>query len=232
MVLTREQKRELDKEIIGKARRDARKQTAKMVKRKADKVFSRPTKTAGKAFNKITKAYSYKPSLSKNLTRQFSGVFGGSNSNSTSKDNPVGRPRGDFKHRSPFNGQPIPATVFYKQMREFRRQQVQRANVVDQQAVQELAKRGIPPSQAQQIVDTRQLQSVGVQPQVPQQVIENQMRQRFIQQFQRPNQNQMQSVSNAVRPIWRRQNMVRVERDAFGNVKQINSGNDPRNFWN
>jgi len=158
------------------------------------------------AKKKIKIPLSYRQNLSTNLAKAFTG-----SQSKPQGNNPVGRPRGNFKHRSPFNGQPIPAVVYYKQIREFRRLQQQRANQVDRQQIQQLAKRGIPPEQAKQIVDVRQIRSV-----VPQQP----------QQIQNPPQ------SSAVRPIWRRKSVVNYEVDSMGNRRPILQGNDPRSFWN
>jgi len=167
----------------------------------------------------------YRPSLSSNLVRQF----GGGNSQGSQqrvKAGP-GRPAGpaSYKHRSPFNGQPISATEYYKQIREFRRRQIQQAQISQNQQVQQLSKKGIPPSVAQQVIQQR-VQQVS-QPQ-------NQLTQEQIRQLQvqRLMEQQNQNTSSAVRPIWRRQSVVRFETDIFGNRRPILQGNDPRSFWN
>lgn len=79
----------------------------------------------------------------------------------------VGRPAGQYKTRiNPFTNQPIqiPATEYYKLIDKFKDIQKLKASTIAQQTdtaqVQALAQRGIPPEQAKQIVDTRQLQSV------------------------------------------------------------------------
>ena len=188
---------------------------------------------------KITKAVKYRPRLSASLLNIGAGFSSGGRVKSSQrrvKEGP-GRPRGDFKHRDPQTGQPIPATVYYKRVKELRRQQQQQAQQISQQVdaqqLQQLAKRGIPPEQAKQIIDQRQLQSVGVQPQMSefqrQQLILQQLRQ---QQMQTPSQQAFNRPSQAVIPIWRRQNVIRYERDIFGNVKAVEGGNNPKNFWN
>jgi len=158
------------------------------------------------------------------------------------QDSP-GRPKGDYKHKDPQTGQPIPATVYYKRIRQLKREAQQQASQVDIQQIQQYAKRGIPPQQATQIVNQRQFQSVGVPTQIQNgnvvPITQNEMlrrqlalqeiqRQQQFQQIQRQMPQQVINPSNAVRPIWRRQNQLRYERDAFGNVKQVQGGNDPR----
>jgi len=249
MVKTLEQyKQEAD--ILKRAKEGRRQEQIQNIKSKIKKVGtaigSYKIKKTPSKFKKISKAISYGKSLPSNLMRTYGG--GGtrqSGSQQRVKEGP-GRPRGEYKHRDPQTGQPIPATVFYKRVKELRRQAQQNARLRDIQQVQELSKRGIPPSQAQQIVDARQLQSVGVQPQqfqqvqmqpqrIPTQISPEMQRQLFIQQLQRQQQPQFQPQGvpfQAVRPIWRRQNTQRYERDIFGNVKVVQGGNDPKNFWN
>ena len=240
MVKTLEQyKKEAD--ILKNAKKGIRKERIRNLKSKVKKVASdigsyRIKKTKRPSIQKrIANTIKYRKKLSSNLMNQFTG---GSKRNGTQqrvKEGP-GRPRGDYKHRDPQTGQPIPATIYYKRIKELKRQAEQAARLRDIQAIQEMGKRGIPPEQSKQIIDTRQLQSVGVQSQVqiqPQRIspqISPEMQRRiFIQQLQR----QQQGVpSQAVRPIWRRQNTQRYERDIFGNVKIIQGGNDPKNFWN
>jgi len=117
----------------------------------------------GKTFKKVVKAYKYKPRLSKTLLG-YSAAFGGGHAQQQGQ-RPVGRPPATFKHRDPQTGQPIPATLYYKRVRELRRLAEQQARLRDIQQIQQLAKQGIPPEQAKQIVDLRQLQQAGVQPQ-------------------------------------------------------------------
>jgi len=223
---------------------------------KLEKLRAKNIKNRTKIKRKPKIKIGYRPSLSSNLQRTFGGVFGGQTRQSGSKQRVKegpGRPRGDFKHRSPFTGQPIPATVFYKQIKEFRRLQEQRANQVDQQQVQQLAKRGIPPQQAKQIVDVRQLRNVGIQPQiqngvVPYQVqqipqpippqlspemqrqifIQQQLQQLQTQQNQRPNPFASQVPSNLPRYGKRGQF---IEGDAFGKPR-IKTFGDGKSFWN
>jgi len=192
------------------------------------------SRSAEKGLKSIAGSFGYSKKLSSSLLNIGAG---GRPQGQRVKEGP-GRPRGDFKHRDPYTGKPIPATLFYKRIKDFRRDQQQKAQQVDQQVVQQLAKRGIPPEQAKQIVDTRQLQSVGVQPQVQNGVVpmSPEMQRQLMLQAQMQNQprpiQQSNYPSQAVRPIWRRQNMIRVETDMLGNKKEVLSGNDPRNFWN
>lgn len=201
------------------------------------------TKVKKPSFKKISRAVSYRKPLSSNLMRTFGGGTPSQSSQHRVKEGP-GRPRGDYKHRDPQTGQPIPATVFYKRIKELRRQAEQAARIRDVQAIQELGKRGIPPSQAQQIVDTRQLQSIGVQPQqqviqpqkIPSQLPPEVQKQLFIQQL-RGQQSQGQLTpeqirilqmqrGTSVRPIWRRNPVIGEERG----VKKIYGV--PQSFWN
>ena len=79
----------------------------------------------------------------------------------------VGRPAGTLKVRiNPFTGKQIkiPAKQYYKLVRQYNNRNEAVANTVDRQQVTQLARRGIPPEQAQQIVDARQLQQVYQQP--------------------------------------------------------------------
>jgi len=236
------------KENINKQRKLERKEKAKaFVKsvsssyKKASQRSERVGSGVKKAFKGTTQAFKASGRLSGSLLNIGAGFSGQRVRGAKQRVQAgPGRPAGEYKHRSPFTGQPIPATEFYKQKREFRRLQQQKAQQVDQQAIQQLAKRGIPPEQAQQVVDTRQLRSIGVQPQIqngvvpmPQnEAIRRQLAmQEMMRQQQLPQQIQQGYPSKALRPIWRRQNVIRTETDAFGNVKQVQGGNDPRNFW-
>ena len=246
MVKTLEQYKQ-EVEILKRAKEGRRKEQIKNIKSKIKKagvaVSSYKIKKKPSKFKKIAGVVNYRPSLSSNLMRTYGGMGGTRQSGSQQrvKEGP-GRPRGDYKHRDPQTGQRIPATLFYKRMKEVKRQAEQLARLRDIQAVQEMSKRGIPPSQAKQIVDARQLQSVGVQPQIqqvqmqpqriPTQITPEMQRQLFIQQLQRQQPQQQGVPSQTVRPIWRRQNTQRYERDIFGDVKVVQGGNDPKNFWN
>jgi hypothetical protein len=103
--------------------------------------------------------------------------------------------------------------------------QNQTAEQTQRQQLQQLAKKGIAPNRAELIQQRLMQQALLDQSQ-------NQMNQRQMQNMSQQVQQLPQEVQTSVRPIWRRQNIVRTERDAFGNIKQIQSGNDPRNFWN
>jgi len=79
----------------------------------------------------------------------------------------AGRPAGEYKTRiDPFTGQSIqiPATEYYKLMKEYKAQQELKAETtaqrVDTSQVQQLARRGVPPEEAKKIVDIRQAQQV------------------------------------------------------------------------
>jgi len=76
-----------------------------------------------------------------------------------------GRPAGVFKHTSPLTGQKVPATTYYRHLKEARRRlrtQAQQSRIREQAA---MARRGVPP----QITRMRQMQRIQ-QPQYPQQI--------------------------------------------------------------
>jgi hypothetical protein len=146
----------------------------------------------------------------------FLKAFGGGSSRSSQGSNrPVGRPRGVFRHTSPITGKAIPATVYYKELRNIRRQQ---SNLAQQRQLayqQAMARRGIQPQQ--------------VQAQMPQQqVIARPMPQQ--QQIQ-PQRMPIQPIQQQPRSIWNRQGYVAQEVDAFGRVRQVVRGR-PESFWN
>jgi len=210
----------------------------KKISNKLDKNIS---KTGKKAFKGVSKAYGTKQRLSSSLLNIGAGFAGGTpktqGTQQRVKEGP-GRPRGDYKHRDPQTGQPIPATLYYKRVKQLKREAQQKAQQVDQQAIQQLSKRGIPPEQAKQVIDTRQLQSVGVQPQYPNQMSEFQRQQMILQQIQQqqmprpmPQQIPQRYPSQAVRPIWRnREGRVDTDWGLFGR-KQVVRG-VPQSFWN
>jgi len=173
---------------------------------------------------------SYRKNLSSNLMRQFGGD--GRTSQQQGK-RPVGRPRGEFKHRDPETGQPIPATQFYKRLKEVRRKAQQQSQTEDIRQIQQLAKKGIPPEQAKQIVDRRQLQSVGIQSQPQQQQLTpEQIRQLIIQkQLQEQQKNNVfaSKVPSNLPRYGRRGEFI--EGDAFGNPK-VKVYGDEKSFWN
>lgn len=192
----------------------AQKQANKVYKdkyKKASKKFEKVTKTTGKAITQSSKMYKYNKKLSDTLLN-YSNAFGGQQTQKQS----VGRPKGVMKWISPITKRPVPAQQYYKDLRLFNKLQEQRAAQIQQAKQQELAKRGITPQMLQQMEQARQLRE--------QQVIQQQPQIKQIQQNNYP--------SNAVRPIWRRYNQVRVETDIMGNKREVLVGNDPRNFWN
>lgn len=220
-------------EILEKAKQGRLKEKRENIIKGIKKVVqkSQPKKQSSQpkkqnTFKKISSAIGYRKSLSSNLMRQFGGQSQSQQSRS------VGRPRGSLKHRDPRTGQPIPATLYYKIIRDLNRQRTQQAELqaqkIDSQQIQQLSKRGIPPEQAKQIVNLRQMQSV--MPQQNNQQMPEELRRQIAMQQQIEKLNQQQP-SSAVRPIWRRQNIIRYERDAFGRTKPILSGNNPANFW-
>lgn len=199
---------------------------------------------AGRTLKKVAGAYKYSPKLSRSLLNIGVGYNGAQPTQQRVKEGP-GRPRGDFKHIDPFTGKPIPATLYYKRVKDFKRIAEQTSRQEDLQAIQQLSKRGIPPEQAKQIIDQRQLQSAGVQ-KVPQQVTQNisnyeKLKQlELIQKQLKQQQNQVRQVpqqlpnsypSQAVRPIWRnREGRLDYDWGLFGR-KVVRRG-VPQSFWN
>lgn len=179
-----------------------------------------------KAFKGASKAYRATKKLSNTLLSYGAGF---ANPQQSGGYRGPGRPAGVMKHRSPFTGKPIPAPQFYKEMRAFRRQQSQQADQVQTQQQVRFARQGVAPNQIQQTVEQRMKQQFMMQQMAQQRPMPQQFQQ-VPQQFRlQPPQG---VPSNAVRPIWRRYNMPRYERDIFGNPKVVQGGNDPRNFWN
>lgn len=244
--------KQLQKEarILKQTKANIKKENARLRSEKLKKIKSnlketnnvarKVEKSASKAIKNISKAYGYRKVLSSNLQRQFGGVFGGSNSNPQQQGTrPVGRPSGpaSYKHRSPFNGQLIPATEYYKQIRDFRRIQAQRANQVDQKQVSQLANRGIPPEQAKQIVDSRQ-ERIVVQPQrinpnlppeIQRQLLIQQLRQQYPQQQNERYNPYASQVPRNIPKYGRRGEFI--EGDAFGKPR-IKIFGDEKSFWN
>lgn len=204
-----------------------KKEIFKKIDKNVDKVVNKMNAT-GKLIREVSSSAIKKgkpPQKASNYFLKYANAFGNQSQQQGRVQSGPGRPKGVMKWRSPFTGKPIPATLYYKEVRAYRRFQAQKAEQAQAQQLQQMAKRGITPQQAamiqmrqQQMVQQNNIQQM--QPQV-------QMQNQNIQSRVPP-----QQVQTSVRPIWRRQNVIRTERDAFGNVKEIQSGNDPRNFWN
>jgi hypothetical protein len=206
------------------------------LKKESDKV-ERGTKVVGKVIKSIPKNVSYRKELSSNLMKQFTG--------GSEKTNPVGRPRGSLKWRSPFTGKPIPATEYYKEVRQFKKIQLQRAEQNAQRRMQEMARQGIPQnpiqSQAQPVQVPNQMRPVQMRPVQMRQIRPVQVpMQRQMQRPNRPMPNQMRQVPNQGQrvvvnrstPVWKyRRGDLAQERDAFGRIKIVERGS-PQVFWN
>lgn len=230
MVLVVTKKRKLVKNVASTLKRNIKKPTIPKIKKKRTSTFK-----------KVAGAVTYRKALSSNLTRTFSGQQRPSTQQRV-KAGP-GRPAGpaSYKHRDPQTGQPIPATLYYKRIKEVRRQAQQAAQLRDLKAIQELGKRGIPPQQAQQIVDSKQLQSVGVQPQqfqqqqAQQQFTPEQLRQMQLQQMQQQQYQQQAQQNGQVIPqgtrVWKyRRGVVGEEGGLNGRVQKVYGV--PQSFWN
>jgi len=209
----------LGKELLKEKRRLER-QRLKALKEKS-KIEGLKAKRRKKVVKRLIgnalQPYSYKPKLSKSLLNIGAGFVGGSGTKRV-KQTP-GRPRGIYKHKDPFTGKPIPATLFYRRIREYKRVQQQMANKKDLEAIKQLAKRGIPPEQAKEIIDRSQLQNVQGQRQNIQikQVVPRQI----------PNNY----PSQAVRPIWRnREGWLDYDWTIAG--KKVVVRGTPQSFWN
>lgn len=212
--ILRKTKENIKKERIERFKKPFRQlDTAQREFGQSSKKFDR---VARRTFKKVAGAVRYKKQLSTNLLKQFSG---GSQSQGTKN---VGRPKGSLKWKDPRTGQPVPATIYYKIIRDLNRQAKNQAQYSQIQQVQQLAKRGIPPQVAQQVVQQRvnpiqQMQQVPqVQQNVPmqQQLTPEQIR---ILQLQR---------GTAPRQIWRRQPKIGQE----GGVTKVYGV--PQSFWN
>jgi hypothetical protein len=239
MVLTQQQKNELYKQIVTKAKRDALKKTTTKVLRpigrageklvsSTDRKLKEVSKSnvgesVGKSFKGATKAYKPTKKLSATLL-----AYGSSGGSRRVQAGP-GRPAGVMKWRSPFNGQPIPATEYYKQVRAFRRLQTQKAEQVELQRQVQFARQGVQPRQIPNVIQERMRQQFlqqQMQRQMPQQV-PNQMRPQVQSQLT-PEQIRILEAQRgtAVRPIWRRQPVIGQEN---GKTKIYGV---PQSFWN
>jgi len=83
-----------------------------------------------------------------------------------------GRPAGIYIHTSPITGQKVPATVYYKHIKRVRRGQRAVSERVDTSQAAVLARRGIPPEVARQIINRRQLAREGYVEQEQQQPVQ------------------------------------------------------------
>ena len=228
MVTYREYKQEQDRIAREEARQKVSRDIDKQVSRTQRGLFAFGRRV-GSSIQRGLKSSTQRPQqrLSTGLVRSFSGQ--GQRQSQSQGQRPVGRPRGDYKHRDPKTGQPIPATEYYKRIKEVKREAGQMARMNRIQQIQELGKRGIPPSQAAQIVDSRTEQRIQtkLQPQVQQVQTRPQVQQ--VQQVQqRPNMMASRVPRNIPRYGERR---VFIEADLFGNPREKVS-NDETSFWN
>jgi len=228
-----------EQKLESKAKWKARKTKAVKQYKKIDKQVKNVERVAKKAFTGASEAYGYKKKLSSSLLNIGAGFTGGRPQQGQQKvQSGPGRPKAVYKHKDPQTGQPIPATLFYKRMKQVRREAQQQAQNVDTQQMQKYAKQGISPQEAQQIVN-QQLQRAGVQTQqtIPQRVRQQMMAQQIQKQMQQqPQQQVAQQIPNkypsqAVRPIWRnREGAVREDWGLFGRKKVVTGV--PQSFWN
>lgn len=208
--------------------------TVKKIKR-FNKVTENVNRSGGKAFKNVSKSVRYSKKLSNRLL-SYANAFGGSNAQKIHQG--AGRPRGSLKWRSPFNGQPIPATEYYKQVRMYRNIQAQKAGQVERQRISQFANKGIPPNQIQKNVMQTMMNNynqmrMNQQTQVP--VNQNQ-----IQQMQNPEMNQMQNQVQMINGkqiiprgtnVWKwRRGEVGTEGGLFGKTTKIYGL--PESFFN
>jgi len=181
-------------------------------------------KARGKTFEKITQAYGYKPKLSQTL-------MGFANANNMPKQS-AGRPAKVFKHTSPLSGKPVPAEVYYAHMRQFKNIQARRVEDAKEQQIRAYAKKGIPPSQIQQIQERirqqKLLEQIQAQRQPQPQVQQNQ----YPTQQRQAEQLPEGTVVDRSTRVWKfRRGTVDTQVDIMGNRKQVLRGT-PESFWN
>ena len=195
-------------------------------------------KASGRVFEKVVGAVKFRPQASRQLLSYANAFNEGSSTGSQGQSSRgPGRPRGSLKHRSPFNGAPITAPEFYKQLRAFRRIQSQKADQVELQRQVQFAQRGVAPNRIQNVVEQRmrqqfEMQQMQNQPrqinQVPQRMPPQPIQQRPMQQVQ---MQRGQVVSLGI-PVWKWiRGIVDTQTDIMGNQRQILRG-APQSFWN
>jgi hypothetical protein len=212
-----ERKQEM-KKANNTAQREHNKKTLERLKTIGKKVISSKKLTGT---NKTVTKPTYKKTLSTNLMNQFT---------ESAKPRPVGRPQGVMKHVSPFTGKPVPAEVYYSQVREVKRLQAQQADKVQLQRQQQFAKQGVAPNQIQNVIQQRMQQQF-----IRQQQMQSQVPQRM-QTQQVPNNIPVSQLPEgtivpAGNKIWRfGRGVVGSEGGLFGPVKKIYG--TERSFWN
>jgi hypothetical protein len=205
-----ERKQEI-KDANNTAQRENNKKTLERLKTIGKKVISSKKLTGT---NKTITKPTYKKTLSTNLMNQFT---------ESAKPRPVGRPQGVMKHVSPFTGKPVPAEVYYSQVREVKRLQAQQADKVQLQKQQQFAKQGVAPNQVQNVIQQRMQQQF-----IRQQQMQSQVPQRPKMQTQQVPNNIPASqlpegtIVPAGNHIWRYgRGVVGHEAGLFGPVKKI-----------
>lgn len=146
--------RAVENSKIKKAERDLR-------RAKIERYTTPPIQVKKGTFKKVTKAYGYKSKLSNTLLG-YSNAFNNNQSQNTSSSGP-GRPKLVYKHISPISGQPVPAPQYYKDVRLFRKLQMQKANQVEQLKQMQYARQGVPPERIQQVQQMQQVRQVPIQ---------------------------------------------------------------------
>lgn len=224
----KEQNKLAQKQAIVKYKKDIKKNIKKNIEpiKKKSKQAEKITKSAGKVIKNISKSVGYKKKLSDTL-------MGFANADRVPQQK-VGRPPKLFKHTSPFTGKPVPAEVYYEQMRAFKRLQARKVEDAKEQQLREYAKRGIPPNQIE-----------NYQKQMAEKIRQQQMVQQLQQQRQSQPNQQFQTQQNKISPnelpngvvvnsgnkIWRgRRGTVDTDWTAFGRKKVFRGR--PEDMWN
>ena len=210
----KEQNAIAQKQALAQYKEDIKK-NIKPIKTKS-KQSEKITKSAAKGFKQATKAIGYKKKLSQTL-------MGFANANNPPQQK-VGRPPKLFKHTSPFTGKPIPAELYYSQMREFKRLQARKVEDAKERQLVEYAKRGVSPSQIQAVQERVRQQ------QILQQAMLNQSR-RQPQTQQNNQQLPNGTVVDRSTNVWRhRKGVVDTDWSAFGR-RTVTRGL-PESMWN
>jgi hypothetical protein len=171
----RKMQKEFKKEFNKTKRREFVRQYGRDVKEGVGMISKMGEKGITAVFKRIEKLRPEKPSSQQAAIRRAVKTMTGQTTKQKNKGKKgrtgqvgvVGRPSGEYKTRiNPFTGQPVslPAVQYYKLVKRYKEQvRAQASNLatqVDTSQVTALARRGIPPEQAKQIIDTRQLQGV------------------------------------------------------------------------
>jgi hypothetical protein len=189
---------------------------------------------AGKVLKSAAGAYKAKANMSKSLLA-FSNAFGGTTRGGQSHSR---RPKQVYVHRSPFTGKPIPAPLYYKEMRAFKNLQTNKAENIQVQRTRQYAQRGVPPQQIQQVQQQQAIRQIQMQRPPQQQQVQQPYQTQPHPQMVQPQQLQQQAQqlpNGTVIPlgtrVWKFQRgVVGEEGGLFGKQKKIYGAE--QSFWN